>query len=62
MIYADREIVCDARSLCKAHDVNVDSMLKKATVLDAVLRDGPALHRKLPDYEDVRRTHRQPRA
>ena len=37
-------------------------MLKKATVLGAVMRDGPGLRGKLPDYQDVRRTHRQSRA
>lgn len=58
VIYGNREITCDAQSLCKAHDVNVDNMLNKATVLDAVVRDEPALRRKLFDYPDVRRTHR----
>ena len=57
VIYGDREIMCDTRTLCKARDVNVDSMLKRATVLEAVVRDGPTLRRKLPDYPDVRRVH-----
>ena len=63
VIYGDREIMCDTCSLCKAYYVHVDSMLKKATVLDAVVRDGPTLRRKLSDYQDVRRgPHRQSRA
>jgi hypothetical protein len=62
VIYGDREVMCDTRLLCKAHYVHVGSMLKKATVLGAVMRDGPAIRCKLPDYQDVRRTHCQSRA
>jgi hypothetical protein len=63
VIYGDREVTCDTRELCKAHYVHVNNMLKKATVFTAAVRDGPALRNKLPDYQDVRRTHRQsPRA
>jgi hypothetical protein len=58
VIYGDRDIICDTCSLCKAYEVSVDSMLKKATVLATVVRDEPALRRKLADYQDVRRTHR----
>lgn len=55
VIYGDREDVTDTSLLCKALDVHVENMLKKASVLGAVERDGPALRRKLPDYQDVRR-------
>ena len=45
--------MCEERVLCLALDVNVDSMLKKAKVLGAVMRDGPTLRRKVSDYDDV---------
>ena len=54
VIYADREANCDADVLCKALDVNVDNMLKKAPVFEAAVRDSAELHRKLPNYHDVR--------
>ena len=55
VIYDDHEVVCLTRTLSLAKDVNVNTMLNKATVLAAVMRDGPALRAKIPDYEDVRR-------
>ena len=55
VIYSDWETVVDTSVLCKALEVNVKNMCKKAIVLETVLRDASTLRRKLPDYQDVRR-------
>tara|TARA_B110001450_G_scaffold230153_1_gene231212 strand:+ start:1717 stop:1998 length:282 start_codon:yes stop_codon:yes gene_type:complete len=62
VIYGDRTDVCATHELSQAHHVNVETMLKKASVLAAVVRGAPALRANLPDYQDVRRTPHQSRA
>ena len=53
VIYGDRTAVCKKEMLCQTLDVNVETLLKKATVLATVQRYAMTLRSQLPDYQDV---------